>query len=199
MSSERRNCIPWDEWDEMSARLLHCHSNPMRAWCTADPEYHSPQCPAHYQHAVAAKLREVNARAERAEFTQRFGTPFDPTGAKTGTEILGLRASLAKAERERDEAREMSRTGDALREHNRARKAERERDEHKQAAFEMSADLERERAKYREAVELMRPVKDQAEYLAREGIPIHYEVRAIARFVEAADKEGGKEGNDGAK
>ena len=35
----------------------------------------------------------------------RYGTPFDPTGAKTGTEMHSLRARVEKLERERDEAR----------------------------------------------------------------------------------------------
>jgi len=37
---------------------------------------------------------------ETLQFTQRFGTPFDPTGAKTGSEILSLCAKVKTLEDE---------------------------------------------------------------------------------------------------
>lgn len=51
-----------------------------------------------------AALRSQLSAAERdaAQFVQRYGTPFDPTGAKTGIEIQSLAARVRALEAERD-------------------------------------------------------------------------------------------------
>ena len=41
------------------------------------------------------RVQELEGEMETARFVQRYGTPFDPTGAKTGVEIQSLRARLA--------------------------------------------------------------------------------------------------------
>lgn len=41
---------------------------------------------------LKAHIAALEAEIELLRTQQRFGTPFDPTGAKTGTEINGLRA-----------------------------------------------------------------------------------------------------------
>lgn len=46
---------------------------------------------------------------ETLQFTQRFGTLFDPTGAKTGSEILSLRAKVKALEAEVERLRALAR------------------------------------------------------------------------------------------
>lgn len=43
------------------------------------------------------KRDQVLKKLEAAQFVQRYGTPFDPTGAKTGSEIVSLRQQLDQA------------------------------------------------------------------------------------------------------
>lgn len=64
---------------------------------------HAPWCQARFRPAVEAAIRkaldeatkERDALLKGVHFTQRFGTPFDPTGAKIGTEIVALREKMA--------------------------------------------------------------------------------------------------------
>ena len=48
--------------------------------------------------AAQAALEPVELRLNALELAARYGTPFDPTGAKTGMEMQGLRARLARLE-----------------------------------------------------------------------------------------------------
>ena len=48
--------------------------------------------------AAGEALERVEIRLNALELEARYGTPFDPTGAKTGMEMQGLRARLARLE-----------------------------------------------------------------------------------------------------
>jgi DNA repair exonuclease SbcCD ATPase subunit len=56
---------------------------------------------------LVAGLADLEAELEKYKIQQRYGTPFDPTGAKTGTEINSLRAKVADLEARLEEYRDM--------------------------------------------------------------------------------------------